>query len=117
MTGLRYVACRAAAVERQAAKTKAVRNPTARPFDLPKCTVSNFKSSSHLRPLDVDGDDDDGGLDDERPSVGDAVHHEARRDDLHDEGADERADDRRAPARQGRPADDRGGDGVKLDVQ
>ena len=65
-----------------------------------KFQISNFKSSRHLRPLDVDGDDDDGGLDDERPGIGDAVHHEARRDDLHDERADERADDGGAPARQ-----------------
>src|SRR5919206_5216023 len=82
-----------------------------------KDAVTSIPNLGQLRPLYVDGDDDDGGLDDERPRVGDAVHHEARRDYLHDERADERADDGRAPARQGSAADDRRGDGVELYVE
>src|SRR5918912_1051184 len=73
--------------------------------------------SSNFGPLDVNRNQDNGGLQDQRPGVRDAAHVEAGGDDLHDERADDRADDGRAPSGQRRSADDDRRDGVKLYVK
>ena len=75
-----------------------------------------FYFSMRFRTLQINDEDDNRGFYHERIGKLDAVHIETCRDDLHNQRADNRADDGRASAGQSRSADDRCGDGVEFDV-